>query len=94
MRALAPLALCAVGSFGAFFESGAGLAAPRSATAPFGAAGGRVAAFVPLGDRLFFAAHVDVLAALTRHVVQIDGAEAFHVPPVSATLGLGAGARF
>jgi hypothetical protein len=94
VRALAPLALCAVGSFGDFFESGAGLAAPSSGSAPFAAVGGRVAAFIPVTDRLFVATHVDVLAALTRHVVQIDDAEAFHVPPASATLGLGAGARF
>jgi hypothetical protein len=94
VRAPAPLFFCGVASIGEFHESGSGLASPRSGGALFGAVGPRAGVELPLARPFFFFAHADALATLTRHVVQVDGQDAFVIAPVTGSLGLGAGARF
>jgi hypothetical protein len=65
--------LCAMGGAGVFTESGHGLASPRTQSALFLTAGGRLAFEVPLGERFFFVSHGDALVAITRHDVVVDG---------------------
>jgi len=90
----APLFLCALASAGQLSGSADGLAHPSSASAFFAAFGGRLGVDVPLGDTFFLRAHGDLLVAATRHVLTVDDAPAFTVPPVAAVLGLAAAARF
>ncbi len=94
VHAPAPLFWCGVVSVGEFHEAGSGLASPRSAGAAFAAVGPRAGIELPIARPIFFFAHADALATLTRHVVQVDGQDAFVIAPVTGSLGLGAGARF
>jgi hypothetical protein len=89
-----PLALCAVFGAGRFSESGSGVGSPRTEHALFASAGGRVAAELPIAGRLFLVGHGDVLAALTRHILQVDAQPVFTIPAVSLVVGVGVGAHF
>jgi hypothetical protein len=86
--------VCGLLSLGAFSESGTDLATSRSAAALFVAAGARAGVEIPLGNVLFFLAHVDALAPLTRHPVLVDGADVFTVAPVTGSMALGLGVHF
>jgi hypothetical protein len=94
LRAPAPFLFCALASAGTFHESGVGIRDPRSGSAPYGAAGLRLGLELPLTKLAFFLAHADGLATLARHAVQIDGVNAFTLPPVTASVGFGVGVHF
>ena len=69
------LSLCGVGAFGVFQVESQGIAEPRSDQA-FHAAAGAALGFEPrLSDRVRLLAQIEVLVALTRPEVKIDGRE-------------------
>jgi hypothetical protein len=88
------LEACALFSLGTFHESGSDLQSPHTGSAPYAAAGARVGVELPLRGPVFYVAHVDGLATLTRHSVQIDGQTVFTLPPLAASVGFGAGLHF
>jgi hypothetical protein len=94
LRAPSPVFFCGIGSVGRFQESGSNLGGAASGSALFAAVGGRAGLALPLGERFFFLAHADALAALTRHAVQIDGQDVFVISPVVGSVGFGGGATF
>jgi len=90
----APVFACAVVTTGGFQESGVNLAVPRTASAPYLAAGARVGIEIPLSSHYFLLAHADALGVFLRHAVQIDGMNAFSLPALAGQVGLGAGVTF
>jgi hypothetical protein len=89
-----PVFACALVTAGAFEESGAGIAAPQSGSAPFLAAGGRVGVEFPLFSRYFLLAHGDALGVFLRHSVQVDEQTVFRLPALVGQAGAGGGVRF
>jgi len=82
---------CLVGSAGMVYGRGQGFAINDQSSSPTAAAGARAGWEYPLfGEQLRLAVTLDVLAALTRTHFTLGGADAWTMPPVGATLGVGA----
>lgn len=86
--------ICALGSLGEFRGGGSDIASPRSGGALFGAVGVRIGVHASLSQALYAHAHADAAYALTPTRIAIEGRAAYEMPPVSGTVGIGAGVRF
>jgi hypothetical protein len=78
---------CGVASFGVV-QASSDAARAAEDSAPFGAAGIRVGTEWQLARPLVLRTHADVLGALTRPHIELDGASVWEMPAVSGSLGL------
>lgn len=88
-----PIFGCGMVLLGVFSASGE-LGVSRRASALYAASGLRLGAAVPLWSGFELRLPVDLLVTLTRHTLQVDGADVLTLPPLSATAGLGVAAAF
>ena len=81
---------CVLGGVGSWSATGV-VRSPESGNALFADAGVRLGVEVPIARRFFAQFHADGLATLTHVAYHLDGQTAWNSPPLSASLGLGAG---
>ena len=82
-----PGLLCAVGTLGAV-EATSDAAASREDSALYAAAGLRVGTEWRLSAPLALRTHADLLANLTRSILELDGASVWEMPVFSGSLGV------
>ena len=86
--------VCAVGSLGSLRAEGIELAAPKSDSALYAAAGGRLGLEARLFRAIYFRPQLDLLATLARAELQLDGTTRWTAPRYSALLEAGLFAHF
>jgi hypothetical protein len=85
---------CAVGSLGALRGEGTGLVSSRAGAGLHAAVGARVGVEVPIFTGLFFRPQVDLLAALARAEVTVDGRSVWKTPSAAVIGAAGIAGRF
>jgi hypothetical protein len=89
-----PLFVCATAWIGSLRAEGVDLAAPRTDSTLYAAAGARIGLEVPLNDRFVFRPELDLQTTLLPVELQVDGAAAWEAPRFAALLGFGLMVRF
>jgi hypothetical protein len=83
-----------VGSIGSFRGGASDIASPRESTALFAAAFARAGLHASLAGPFYLEAHLDVGYTFTPIRIDVDGADAYRLPVLSAGLGARAGVLF
>ena len=68
-------------------SAGTGVLDPRSGSAPWWAAGGRLGVELPIGGGLRVRFHGDLLGTLAPVKLVLDGTRAWTAPPVAGSIG-------
>jgi hypothetical protein len=89
-----PLFVCATAWIGSLRAEGVALAAPRTDSTLYAAAGTRVGLELPLNDRFAFRPELDLQTTLLPVELQVDGVAAWQAPRFAVLLGVGLMARF
>lgn len=85
---------CLIGKAGQLRIAGFGVDEPRAPAAFVAQAGVRVGARLNLSDTWFVSPHADALGLLTPRSVTLNQAAVWHLPTLSALVGIDAGGRF
>jgi hypothetical protein len=80
---------CPVASGGVLSATARNIQSPRTDEGAFWGAGGRVGAEWPVGFNFAVRGYAEVLAALTRYTLTVDGRPVYQAAPWSASLGVG-----
>ena len=83
------LSTCALATGGARQVAGDGLVDARHATVPYFAFGARLAAALPLAERVALGLHGDVTAPVTQIRLTVDDSVVWTSPAIAVALGLG-----
>jgi len=89
-----PLFVCATAWIGSLRAQGVDLAAPRTDSTLYAAAGTRVGLEVPLNNRVLFRPELDLQTTLLPVELQVDGVAAWEAPRFAVLLGFGLIVRF
>jgi hypothetical protein len=86
--------LCGVLAMGSLRATSRDVPSPKEASGFHALAGARIGLALPVTSVFAVWAHADVMAALTRQTLGLDGTEVYTLPRISSGLGIGFRVRF